>query len=100
MKEKVTLPGPVARTAHWPFPCCSVMRYEAVALLSAVTSDRKVSTPAVGVDLLGLQADSAGLPLAKVVVPDEPKDEAYERAMKQTLVGYREQGGGDRSGIR
>ena len=68
-------------------------RYEVVALLSTVTSGEEVSTHGVSAELLERQAESIGLPLVKVFVPDEePSNEVYERAMKQTLLEYRGRG--------
>jgi uncharacterized protein (TIGR00290 family) len=93
MKEKVLFAWSSGKdSAEALFELRNGGRYEVVALLSTITADRRISTHGVGTELLGLQAASLGLPLEKVCIPDRPSNEAYELAMKQTLLAYKGQG--------
>jgi len=66
---------------------------EVTALHTTVTEPyARVSMHAVRVNLLEAQADSAGLPLRKVLIPAPCTNEVYEAAMAQALSEARGQG--------
>ena len=61
-------------------------QYEAVALLTTVTSDyARVSMHGVRRSLLNQQARSLGLPLTEVAIPAGASNELYELRMARTL---------------
>ncbi len=66
---------------------------EIAALLTTITEGfDRISMHGVRSVLLERQADSLGLPLEKIVVPQKAKDEAYEAEMKRVLVKHKRQG--------
>ena len=68
-------------------------QYEAVALLTTVTSDyERVSIHGVRRNLLRAQAASLGLPLTEVAVPPMSTNETYERAMGRAFRQFRADG--------
>lgn len=68
-------------------------RYEVVSLLTTISRDYdRISHHGVRTALLDLQADALGLPVAKVFVDASCNNDAYEDAMKKTLLEFRELG--------
>ncbi len=63
--------------------------YEIVALLTTVTDGyHRVSMHGVREELLERQAESLGLRLHKILIPQNPSNEEYEAIMKEVLVEY------------
>lgn len=61
-------------------------RYDIMCLLTSVSEPyRRISMHGVRVDLLEVQAQSIGLPLVKLMIPEMPTMETYERVMSDTL---------------
>lgn len=61
-------------------------KYSVEKLLTNVTSEyRRVSMHGLREELLELQANAVGIPLQKLVLPDQPTMEEYENCMMQTL---------------
>jgi uncharacterized protein (TIGR00290 family) len=68
-------------------------RHTVVSLLTIVTGGyERVSMHGVRVALVEQQAESIGLPLEKVYIPDKSSNENYEAAMRDALVGYKAKG--------
>jgi uncharacterized protein (TIGR00290 family) len=68
-------------------------QYEVIALLTTVTEDYdRISMHGVRRVLLERQAESLGIPLAKVLIPKQSSNEEYETRMAQTLTKYKELG--------
>lgn len=66
---------------------------EIAALLTTITEGfDRISMHGVRRVLLERQADSLGLPLEKIVIPQKATNEAYESEMKRVLTKYKEQG--------
>jgi uncharacterized protein (TIGR00290 family) len=64
--------------------------YEIVALLTTVTDGyHRVSMHGVREELLERQAESLGLRLHKILIPQNPSNEEYEAIMKEVLVEYK-----------
>ena len=64
--------------------------YEIVALLTTVTDGyRRVSMHGVREELLERQAESLGLRLHKVLIPQNPTNEEYESIMTEVLTEYK-----------
>lgn len=53
---------------------------------------RRVSMHGVREELLEQQAEAIGLPLQKLILPDQPSMSDYEAYMKQTMNGLKEEG--------
>ena len=67
--------------------------FEIAALLTTITEGYdRISMHGVRRVLLERQAESLGLPLEKVVIPQKANNEAYEFEMKKVLMKYKEQG--------
>ena len=63
------------------------------ALLTTVTEGyNRVSMHGVRSALLEHQAESLGLPLDKIIIPQNATNEVYETAMQRILTKYKEQG--------
>jgi uncharacterized protein (TIGR00290 family) len=61
-------------------------QYNIQCLLTSINSQyRRVSMHGLQETLLEQQAEAIGLPLQKLVLPDQPSMEEYERYMKQTM---------------
>lgn len=67
--------------------------YDVLTLLTSVSEKyQRVSMHGVRVELLHDQAESIGLPLVKMEVPDMPTMEAYEKAMTHILLDLKKGG--------
>ncbi|PZX59177.1 uncharacterized protein (TIGR00290 family) [Algoriphagus ratkowskyi] len=67
--------------------------YEIACLLTSISEKfQRISMHGVRVDLLELQAESIGIPLVKMEIPDMPSMEVYEEAMRTTLVNLKKEG--------
>ncbi|MGC2064058.1 MAG: diphthine--ammonia ligase [Thermodesulfovibrionales bacterium] len=68
-------------------------RYDVVSLLTTVTEGyERISMHGVRVSLVEQQAESIGLPLEKVYIPDKSSNENYEAAMRDALVRNKAKG--------
>jgi len=66
--------------------------YEIVALLTTVTDGYgRVSMHGVREELLERQAESLGLCLHKILIPQKAANEEYEAIMKKVLTGYKKE---------
>lgn len=67
--------------------------YRVEALLTTLSQQyRRVSHHGVREELLEQQAESIGLPLEKMHLPERPSNVEYEAQMREVLTGYKEQG--------
>lgn len=67
--------------------------YDVIALLTAVRiSDNRVSIHGVRRDLIERQAESLGIRLHTVMLPDSPTNDQYEAAHRVALGSYQAQG--------
>lgn len=67
--------------------------YDVLTLLTSVSEKyQRISMHGVRVELLHEQAESIGLPLVKMEVPDMPTMEAYEKAMTHILLDIKKRG--------
>ena len=68
-------------------------KYEITALLTTVTEGfDRISMHGVRRELLEQQADSLGIPLHKILIPQDCTNEIYESRMREALSGIRAQG--------
>jgi uncharacterized protein (TIGR00290 family) len=68
-------------------------RYEVVSLLTTITEGYdRISIHGIRRELLEAQADSIGLPLHKVYISQKSSNEEYEKKMKETMLGFKDQG--------
>ncbi len=66
---------------------------EIVSLLTSVNKQyNRISMHGVRAELLEQQAESLGLPLHKMVIPEMPTMEVYEDVMRKTLGEFKEKG--------
>jgi uncharacterized protein (TIGR00290 family) len=67
--------------------------YEVTALLTTINrTHERVAMHAVRESLLELQAEAAGLPLVKVLIPSPCPNETYESAMAEAMAQARSEG--------
>ncbi|MDI9311146.1 MAG: diphthine--ammonia ligase [Limnohabitans sp.] len=67
--------------------------FEISSLLTSVNQHyNRISMHGVRTELLDKQAESLGLPLHKMEIPEMPTMEIYEDIMKQTLTNFKNQG--------
>lgn len=68
-------------------------QYDVKCLLTSINEQyRRISMHGVRVDLLDAQADSIGLPLIKMQIPEMPTMENYENVMRTTLTNLKSNG--------
>jgi uncharacterized protein (TIGR00290 family) len=68
-------------------------KYEIAALLTTVTEGfDRISMHGVRRELLELQADSLGIPLHKILIPQECSNEIYEARMREAMTRIKAQG--------
>jgi uncharacterized protein (TIGR00290 family) len=68
-------------------------QYELLCLLTSINEAyQRISMHGVRVELLEQQAAAIGLPLVKLMVPEMPSMEMYEKVMSETLVRLQNQG--------
>ena len=67
--------------------------FEIACLLTSISEKyQRISMHGVRSELLDMQAESLGIPLAKMEIPDMPTMEAYEKKMKEILWPLKESG--------
>lgn len=67
--------------------------FEIVSLLTSVNEKfERISMHGVRVSLLEAQARSIGLPLSKMIIPEMPSMEVYEKVMENTLSKFKQEG--------
>lgn len=68
-------------------------QYDVMCLLTSISEqDQRISMHGVRVDLLNIQAESIGIPLIKMQIPEMPTMEIYENIMTTTLTGLKNKG--------
>ena len=68
-------------------------QYDIMCLLTSINhQNQRISMHGVRVDLLNAQAESTGLPLIKMQIPEMPSMEIYEQVMSTTLSGLKAKG--------
>lgn len=68
-------------------------QYEVMCLLTSISEEyQRISMHGVRVDLLDRQAESIGLPLIKMKIPEMPTMEIYEEVMTTTLTDLKAKG--------
>jgi uncharacterized protein (TIGR00290 family) len=68
-------------------------QYDVLCLLTSISEQyQRISMHGVRVDLLDSQAESVGLPLIKMSIPEMPTMEIYEKVMRATLTNLKTQG--------
>ena len=68
-------------------------QYDVMCLLTSISEKyQRISMHGVRVDLLEAQADSIGIPLIKMQVPEMPTMDSYENAMKTVLTDLKNNG--------
>jgi uncharacterized protein (TIGR00290 family) len=68
-------------------------QYEIACLLTSVNAQhQRISMHGVRVELLHKQAESIGLPLQKMLVPEMPTMESYDKMMTETLSKFKSKG--------
>jgi uncharacterized protein (TIGR00290 family) len=68
-------------------------QYEIICLLTSVNEQhQRISMHGVRVELLHKQAESIGLPLLKIQIPEMPTMEDYDNIMAETLKGLKSKG--------
>ena len=66
---------------------------EITCLLTSISQKyQRISMHGVRVDLLDAQAQSIGIPLVKMEIPDMPSMDVYEETMRETLSKLKEEG--------
>ena len=53
---------------------------------------RRISMHGVREELLELQAEAIGLPLQKIILPEQPSMQEYEKQIKENIEGLRKEG--------
>jgi uncharacterized protein (TIGR00290 family) len=53
---------------------------------------RRISMHGVREELLELQAEAIGLPLQKIILPEQPSIQEYEKQMKENIEGLKKEG--------
>ena len=67
--------------------------YEILTLLTSVNKQfQRISMHGIRVELLEKQAESIGLPLTKMIIPEMPTMEIYDEIMKNTLSEFQKEG--------
>jgi len=75
------------------FKLLQTARYDIICLLTSVNEHhQRISMHGVRVDLLEKQAESLGIPLVKMMVPEMPTMEDYEKVMETILKDLKKQG--------
>ncbi len=68
-------------------------QYDVMCLLTSISEQyQRISMHGVRVDLLETQAESIGLPLIKMQIPDMPTMEIYDKIMAETLSDLKTKG--------
>lgn len=94
MKEKVILNWSSGKDSAFSlYKMMQSQEYEVHCLLTSISEPyQRVSMHGVRVDLLEAQAESIGLPLVKMEIPEMPTMEAYENVMRETLTELKHNG--------
>ena len=94
MKEKIIFNWSSGKdSAFCLYKILQTQEYDVLCLLTSVNEHyQRISMHGVRVELLEAQAESIGLPLIKVQIPEIPTMEIYEKIMTTTLVDLKEKG--------
>lgn len=75
------------------FKLLKSQEYDILCLLTSVSQQyQRISMHGVRTELLELQAQSIGIPLQKLMIPEMPTMEVYEKQMFETLTVLKNQG--------
>lgn len=94
MKEKVIFNWSSGKdSALSLYKMLQTQQYEVLCLLTSVSEQyQRISMHGVRAELLEAQAESIGIPLVKMLIPEMPTMEAYEKVMRATLTGLKDMG--------
>lgn len=66
--------------------------FDVMAMLTTLSEKKKVPMHEVDESLIRRQADSIGLPLVPVYIPEHADNDTYEKRLSETLADFRRQG--------
>lgn len=94
MKEKVIFNWSSGKdSALSLYKMLQTQQYDVLCLLTSISEQyQRISMHGVRVDLLEAQAESIGLPLVKMQIPEMPTMEVYENVMRATLTDLKNNG--------
>ena len=94
MKEKIIFNWSTGKdSALCLYKILQKNEYEVLCLLTSINEQyQRVSMHGVRVELLENQAKSIGLPLRKLLIPEMPSMETYEKAMNKMLLDLLKEG--------
>ncbi len=94
MKEKIIFNWSGGKdSAMCLYKILQTQQYDVMCLLTSINEQyQRISMHGVRVDLLNAQADSIGLPLIKMQIPEMPTMENYEKVMTTTLTELKNKG--------
>lgn len=94
MKEKIIFNWSSGKdSALCLYKIMQTQQYDIISLLTSINEEyQRISMHGVRVELLQMQAESIGLPLLKVQIPDIPTMEIYEKAMLASLTDLKNKG--------
>lgn len=94
MKEKVIFNWSGGKdSALCLYKIMQTQQYDIVSLLTSINEEyQRISMHGVRLELLEMQAESLGLPLLKVQIPEVPTMEIYEKAMATSLTDLKTKG--------
>lgn len=94
LKEKVIFNWSSGKdSAYCLYKLLQTNQYEILCLLTSISEPyQRISMHGVRVELLEAQAQSIGLPLVKMQIPEMPTMEVYEKVMAKTINGLKNKG--------
>lgn len=94
MKEKVIFNWSGGKdSALCLYKILQTQQYDIICLLTSINEQyQRISMHGVRVDLLDTQAESIGLPLLKIQIPEMSTNEVYEKVMTTTLTDLKNKG--------
>jgi uncharacterized protein (TIGR00290 family) len=94
MKEKIIFNWSGGKdSAFCLYKMLQTQQYDIMCLLTSISEQyQRISMHGVRVDLLDTQAESIGLPLIKMQIPEMPTMEMYEKVMTTTLTDLKTKG--------
>ncbi len=94
MKEKIIFNWSGGKdSAFGLYKMLQTQQYDIMCLLTSISEQyQRISMHGVRVDVLEAQAESIGLPLIKMQIPEMPTMEVYEKVMTTTLTDLKTKG--------
>jgi len=94
LKEKIIFNWSSGKdSAFCLYKMLQTQQYDIMCLLTSINEQhQRISMHGVRVDLLDTQAESIGLPLIKMQIPEMPTMEMYEKVMTTTLTDLKNKG--------